>query len=103
MKMSFAITDAARAVRAPLDYPMLVASIAGRQSASRTAMLAARLAPVRGAGVAHASALAALILEDRNWSAAAAALGGSFHPGVARWAAGKARSTNMKPAFTFAF
>ena len=101
MDLSFPMNDAARGHRraVALDYAMLVAGVASGQAASRTAAIAASLRAPAGRRGDPAGALAALILGDRDWTSAAAALAGSFHPKVA----GKAALTNMKLPFTFAF
>ncbi len=101
MDLSFPMNDGTRGFQraVALDYAMLVAGAASHQSASRTATIAARIrAPARRGGDPVA-ALATLVLGDRDWAAAAAALAGSFHPQLA----GKAALTNMKLPFTFAF
>ena len=101
MEMGFRINDAGHGLHraVALDYAMLVAGAASQQAASRTATIAARIRAPAGRRGDPIGALATLVLGDRDWAAAAAALAGSFHPAVA----GKAALTNMKSPFTFAF
>ena len=75
-----------------LDYLRLIATLASAQSATRTAQTAARLRD--GAGAARADGMVAMMDPASDWIAAGIALGGSFHPKVAR------RRQSMKAIFT---
>jgi hypothetical protein len=86
-----------------LDHALLIAGVAVTQASTRTAMLAERMERER-AEPGFADSLQALVQVFTGEDAAAAAqLQGSFHPGIAGAAAGKARSSFMKPGFTLAF
>jgi hypothetical protein len=82
---------------ATVDHALLVAAQAARQAGTRTARVAARLdTPRARRPQADHPLVSAMLAGD---PAAAATLGGSFHPQVARTAA----STSVKPGFTLAF
>jgi hypothetical protein len=83
-----------------LDHDLLIASVAVRQASTATAALAQRLCEPVGHGDACRALVALFGGEDGG---GAMVLGGSFHPRVARAAAGKMRSTLMKAEFTLAF
>ena len=85
-----------------LDHAMLIAGAAVTQASTRTAVLAERMAHQRE--VSFSDSLTALVLLFAGQDPAAAGqLHGSFHPRVANAAAGKVRSSLMKPGFTLAF
>jgi hypothetical protein len=86
-----------------LDHALLIAGVAVTQASTRTAVLAERMVR-QHAETGFADSLKALVqvftAEDAT---AAAQLQGSFHPRIAGAAAGKTRSSFMKPGFTLAF
>lgn len=79
---------------------MLVAGAAVRQAGTYTATLAERIRLPRAEGDMPSALVATFVADDLH---AAAWLGGSFHPRVARSGRDRAASTLMKTAFTLAF
>lgn len=86
--------------RAP-SHALLVSSVAVRQAGTRTATVAGRI----GARVAGGDPVAALVATflRADTAAAAGALGGSFHPEVARDAVPAIVAERVNGAFTLAF
>ena len=84
-----------------LDHALLIAGAAVTQASTRTAVLAERMAQQRQAH--FDDSVGALVEVFAGRDAAAAQLQGSFHPRIAHSAAGKVRSSLMKPGFTLAF
>ena len=85
-----------------LDHALLIAGAAVTQASTRTAVLAERMNHQHEAS--FSDSLTALVqVFARQDMAAAGQLHGSFHPRVAHAAAGKVRSSLMKPGFTLAF
>ncbi len=81
----------------PLDYYRLVASLSAMQAASRTATVEAMIAAGTFACTDPVAALVRLFCTAPGWTAALAALNGSFHPGLAaesRDPAGPAKITS---------
>jgi len=66
------------------DYYRLTASIAAAQAATRTAVLETRFGALPPRCDTPIDALGAIFAAGPGWEAAVAALGGSFHPEVAR-------------------
>lgn len=85
-----------------LDHALLIAGAAVTQASTRTAVLAERMAQQRQAHFGDSVSALVEIFSGRD-ATAAAQLQGSFHPRVAHAAAGKVRSSLMKPGFTLAF
>lgn len=75
------------------DYYRLVAAIGAAQAATRTATLEARLGAVRPRCDTPIDALGTIFEAQPGWEAAVGALGGSFHPAVARRCAPKRDET----------
>jgi hypothetical protein len=67
-----------------LDYIRLLSSIAAAQAGSRTAATEARLGIRRMPADSPVAALTRLFDPGFGWASAVAALGGSFHPALAR-------------------
>ena len=67
----------------PVEFPLLVATLVAAQSASPTAAAHTHHQVGRTIGGCPEQAIVTLLQARPGWRAAAAALGGSFHPGVA--------------------
>jgi len=91
MNLDFASFGTAGREPAPAqpDYFRLIAAIATAQAATRTAAIEARLGAVRPRCDTPVDALGTLIEARPGWTTAVAALGGCFHPGIARHLAPK--------------
>ena len=85
-----------------LDHALLIAGAAVTQASTRTAVLAERMVHQREASFNDSLTALVQVFAAQDM-AAAGQLHGSFHPRVAHAAAGKARSSLMKPGFTLAF
>ncbi len=85
-----------------LDHALLIAGAAVTQASTRTAVLAERMAQQRQAHFGDSVSALVEVFAGRD-ATAAAQLQGSFHPRIAHAAAGKVRSSLMKPGFTLAF
>jgi hypothetical protein len=66
------------------DYHRLVAALVAAQGTTRTAVLEARLGAPRARCDTPIEALGTLFEALAGWESAVLALGGSFHPAVAR-------------------
>ncbi len=98
--------ESSRPIIAPveplLDHAMLIAGAAVTQASTRTAVLAERMSHPREASFSDSLTALVQVFAGQD-IAAAGELHGSFHPRVAHAAAGKVRSSLMKPGFTLAF
>lgn len=86
MDLGFSRSGRTRGLAQPvgLDHRRLVASIAAMQAATLTARTEALLGKVRRSSASPVEALVAVFEHRAGWIAAAASLGGSFHPELAR-------------------
>jgi hypothetical protein len=94
------ITDERAALRVP-NHALLVAAVAVRQAATRTAQIAGRI----DTGAAKADPVDALVATflRADTVAAASALGGSFHPDVAGTTRTGPAEKAVNSPFTLAF
>lgn len=75
--------DSGKTTEIAVEFPLLMATLMATQSASPSAAAHTHHMVSRAIGGCPEQAIATLLQARPGWRAAAEALGGSFHPGIA--------------------